>query len=244
VLVHATDEASLLHQLCDVIVRDGSYRMAWVGFVEPELNALRPAAHAGFEDGYLSRIANTLSDETGGPAITAIRSGRPAAYHDFTVNPDARSWRDEAVACGYKSALALPLESDGRVFGALTIYSSDEIAFDPSELSLLQELADDLAFGIKALRTRIDQRQAEQALRASRAEVLAMNERYARQEAALTTIMRRYASAPDDFMPIVREVTDLVTRTLEVAQVSVWRHDDRGTSTRCLDLCEWLDHRH
>ena len=68
-----------------------------------------------------------------------------------------------------------------------------------------------------------------------------MNERYARQEAALTTLMRRYASAPDDFTPIVREVTEVVARTLEVAQVSVWRHDDRGTSTRCQDLFEWPD---
>ena len=76
------------------------------------------------------------------------------------------------------------------------------------------------------------------------AEVVAMNERYARQEAALTTLMRRYASAPDDFTPIVREVTEVVARTLEVAQVSVWRHDDRGTSTRCLDLFEWPENLH
>jgi signal transduction histidine kinase/PAS domain-containing protein/ActR/RegA family two-component response regulator len=71
------------------------------------------------------------------------------------------------------------------------------------------------------------------------AEVVAMNERYARQEAALTSLMRRYAAAPDDFTPIVRDVTEVVARTLEVAQVSVWRHDDRGTSTRCLDLFQW-----
>jgi PAS domain S-box-containing protein len=55
VLVHATDEASLLKQLCDVIVRDGGYRMAWVGLADAEADVVRPAAHAGFEDGYLER---------------------------------------------------------------------------------------------------------------------------------------------------------------------------------------------
>ena len=244
VLVHATDEASLLHQLCDVIVTDGGYRMAWVGFSDPERNIIRPAAHAGFEDGYLSRVPISLSDETGGPAVTAIRMGCPAVYHDFSIDSDEISWRAEADARGYKSGVSLPLEHGGHVSGALTIYSSDEVAFDASELVLLKELADDLAFGIQALRARVDQRQAEQALRVSRGEVVAMNERYARQEAALTTMMRRYASAPDDFIPIVREVTDIVARTLEVAQVSVWRHDDRGTSSRCIDVFQWPDNVH
>ena len=504
VLVHATDESSLLHQLCEVIVSDGGYRMAWVGLSDPNAETVaRPVAHAGFEDGYLERLTASWSGEGGGPTAAAIRSGRPVVCHDFIADPDAGSWSEEAVARGYKSAVALPLETEGRVFGALTIYSSDDVAFDASELTLLRELADDLAFGIQALRTRINQRLAEQALESSEAllryfikytpaavamfdtemryisasdrwisdyrledqaltgrshyelfpdvsedwkavhrrvlagaverreedpfprsdgtmdwleweirpwrkvdavgkadgaiggliifaqvitarkrseqalresqsklvmamemaglahwemdmstrlftfdegmftqlrttsareggltigfdeylkrfvpaedrgilrkfagraeaatdrrynaqvehrirradgsigvvqvrasfekdsagrvvrvyganlditerkraaaEVVAMNQRYARQEAALTTLMRRYASAPDDFTPIVREVTEVVARTLEVAQVGVWRHDDRGTSTRCLDLFEWPENLH
>jgi signal transduction histidine kinase/CheY-like chemotaxis protein len=73
---------------------------------------------------------------------------------------------------------------------------------------------------------------------------VAANERYARQEASLTTLMRSFVSAPEDFTPIVREITEVVARTLEVAQVGVWRHDDRGTSTRCQDLFEWPELRH
>ncbi|HVQ13143.1 MAG TPA: PAS domain S-box protein, partial [Vicinamibacterales bacterium] len=34
VLVHATDEATLLREICQVMVRDGGYRVAWVGFDE------------------------------------------------------------------------------------------------------------------------------------------------------------------------------------------------------------------
>ena len=33
-LVHASDESSLLHQVCEVIVRDGGYRMVWVGMAD------------------------------------------------------------------------------------------------------------------------------------------------------------------------------------------------------------------
>jgi signal transduction histidine kinase/PAS domain-containing protein/ActR/RegA family two-component response regulator len=329
VLVHATDESSLLHQICEVIVRDGGYRLAWV----------------------------TLSDSA--EAGTA----RPVAY--------AGPW-SESAAQEARPALALPLESEGRVLGVLTIQSGEGAAFDTAEQSLLRELADDLAFGIQALRTAINRRQAQQALHDSQsklvmatdlaglapweldaktntfilderiytqlgttaereggivmdadeyvrrfipredhhilqdfvakanaatepgytaqfehrvrrvdgtigviqvrasylkdangrllkvyganqditerkraaAEVVAANERYARQEASLTTLMRGYVSAPDDFTPIVREITEVVARTLEVAQVGVWRHDDRGTATRCQDLFEWPEMRH
>jgi PAS domain S-box-containing protein len=499
VLVHATDETALLRQVCNLIVTDGGYRMAWVGLADPDSDdPVQPVTHAGFEDGYLEEVPmSSADDESGGPTVTAIRTGRPSVCHDFLSDPDAGPWSEEAITRGYKSALALPLESEGRVFGALTIYSGDEVAFDIAEITLLRELADDLSFGIQALRTRINRHRAERALESSEAllrqfikytpaavamfdtemryisasdrwladyglagkeiigqshyemfpnvkeewkavhrrvlagavercdedtllrpdgrldwlewevrpwrtpdgviggliifaqvitarkrseqafresqsklvmamdmaglahweldaetglltfdermltqlgttlareggltmpmdqyvkrfiphgdrailrefaaraesiedpryaaqlehrvarvdgstgvvqvralfqkdaagrvvrviganlditerkraaaEVVAMNERYARQEAALITLMRRYASAPDDFAPIVREVTEVVARTLEVAQAGVWRHDDRGTSTQCLDLFVWPDHRH
>jgi hypothetical protein len=60
---------------------------------------------------------------------------------------------------------------DGRVFGALTIYSSEDVTFDAAEVTMLKELADDLAFGIQALRTRISQRLVEEALRTSQSKL-------------------------------------------------------------------------
>src|SRR5262245_56784848 len=196
VLVHATDESSLLNQVCTVIVRDGGYRLAWVGLADSaDGGAWQPVAHAGPWGQDLS--ADTLAD-----AVTRV--GQAAA--------------------------SLRLESDGRELGMLNIYTADDGKIEGAELTLLQELADDLAFGLQALRTAASQRQA--------------NERYARQEASLTTLMRSYVSAPDDFTKIVREITEVVARTLDVAQVGVWRHDDRSTSTQCEDVFEWPRIRH
>ena len=48
-------------------------------------------------------------------------------------------------------------------FGILTIYSTEPNAFTPDEMRLLEELAGDLAFGITALRTRTERKQAEEA---------------------------------------------------------------------------------
>jgi signal transduction histidine kinase/HAMP domain-containing protein len=80
-------------------------------------------------------------------------------------------------------------------------------------------------------------RQAEDALRSA-------NERYARQEAALTTLTATDVSGPDDFITIVRGTTEVVAKTLSVAIAGVWRHDEGGTVTRCQDLFEWPSSTH
>ena len=58
--------------------------------------------------------------------------------------------------------MALPLIDDAKAMGALTIYAHEANAFDTNEISLLQELADNLAYGVTALRTSAQHRQAEE----------------------------------------------------------------------------------
>ncbi|HXH65549.1 MAG TPA: ATP-binding protein, partial [Mariprofundaceae bacterium] len=68
---------------------------------------------------------------------------------------------------GYQSSIALPLKSGGDILACLAIYAGEPDAFAADEVSLLEKLADNLAFGIDVLRMRDERRQAEQALRES-----------------------------------------------------------------------------
>ena len=52
--------------------------------------------------------------------------------------------------------------ADGKAFGALTIYSGESDPFSNEEVRLLSELANDLAYGITAIRLRIAHAQAEE----------------------------------------------------------------------------------
>ena len=74
-------------------------------------------------------------------------------------------WRAEALKRGYASSLAIPLLIDSAAFGALTIYAAEPEAFGAEEVTLLTELADDMAFGITTLRTRIERARAEEEIR-------------------------------------------------------------------------------
>jgi HD-GYP domain-containing protein (c-di-GMP phosphodiesterase class II) len=65
-------------------------------------------------------------------------------------------WRDAALKRGYAACIALPLRIASGNLGALTLYAAEPEAFDAEEIKLLQELADDIAYGIVTLRTRAE----------------------------------------------------------------------------------------
>ena len=68
----------------------------------------------------------------------------------------------QAIKRGYASSLVVPLKEGDKVFGAITIYSREPDTFAEGEVSLLTELAGDLAYGIGALRMRAAHAQAEE----------------------------------------------------------------------------------
>jgi len=178
-LIRATAEQTLLSEACRIICEVGGYRMAWVGYKEEDAHrTLRPAAWWGHEDGYLTRVNISWGDnEFGqGPASLAIRLGRPTVLRNTQTDIFIAQWQEAATQRGYASILGAPLRAEGKPFGSLTIYSAKADAFDGEEMMLLQQMADDLAFGIIALRGRAERNHAEQALRASEQELKSSQE--------------------------------------------------------------------
>jgi signal transduction histidine kinase len=171
-LVRATEEIELVQAICRILVGDGGMRMAWVGYRDenPE-HRIRRIGNAGFEDGYLDSIDVVWADvPTGqGPTGVAIRTCDLCWTDDIAIDPHFRPWRDEALKRGYGSALALPLKSDGMAFGALTVYADRPHAFDEQARWHFTELANDLAYGVVAIRTRADRARVEAELRRAEA---------------------------------------------------------------------------
>ncbi len=170
-VVRAREEPHLLHKICRIIVDIGGYRLAWVGFAkQDEAKTVQPVAQAGYEEGYPDTLNITWADtERGrGPTGTAIRAGKPIVVKNILTDPNYTPWRAEASKRGYESGIALPLISNGQTFGTLNIYAEEPDAFDAEEIKLLMDLADDLAYGIMALRILANRKQAEEELRNSR----------------------------------------------------------------------------
>jgi signal transduction histidine kinase len=167
-LARFDDERALLAEVCRLAVDIGGYRMAWVGYVKDD-GALKiePMAHAGAESGYLSQVQLSWAKAPSpncGPAADAIRRREVCECNVAEAAAEGQFWASAALARGFANVLSLPLIHNDEVFGALAFYSADPQSATIKEIWLLQELADNLAFGIDNIRSRQWRQRVESAI--------------------------------------------------------------------------------
>ncbi len=163
-VIHYDKEQNLLDEVCRIITEVAGYRLAWVGFkLNDKMKTIKVAAQSGYEKDYLGNINLSWSDtdEGQGPTGTAIRTGKANFIRNIMEDPRYEMWRDSAVERGYCSSIALPLKSKGKAFGALNIYAAEPDAFDKDEVHFLQDLTDDLAYGIESLRSQNERKKLD-----------------------------------------------------------------------------------
>lgn len=190
-LVRARDEKELLDTICGHLVELGGYLGAWVGYAEHDDDrSVRPVTMSGIPDNAFAASLTQVSwadTETGRcPTGTAIRTGEVVVAHDVRTNPCFAPWRETAFPSELNAAAALPLTAGGEVLGAISLYARATEAFDDPEIALLRELADDLAYGIQALREAAAKRRMEQELLLGRQAVDASNDGIMITDSSLT----------------------------------------------------------
>lgn len=159
-LIHATDEQQLLDKMCRIIVDNGGYLKAWIGRARDQQD--RPIdvlAHAGMTEEDLTTLTCSRGADAPGciPAVDAVRDKR------VTISRDAHTVDAQHLAPGHQTPhaiIALPLRLDTHQ-GVLNIYAEEHHAFDDQEVRLLEEMADDIAFGIHTLADRARRQSAE-----------------------------------------------------------------------------------
>ena len=166
-LLRASDMQTLLDDVCRLAIEKGGYRLAWIGYAEhDDAKSISVQAKAGPSLDYLDDLAISWGDTPlgSGPTGRAIRTGAPVTARFILTEPAYHPWRRAAMAHVFQSSIALPLRFEVVVFGALTLYATEPDAFDDSETQLLEEVADDVAFGIEVVRTRGARDEAEKNL--------------------------------------------------------------------------------
>ena len=157
-VVRATDEQELLDHVCQLIVEAGGYPLAWISLAgQDACKSVRIAASYGDKDFHLSKVRFSWDGEQAigrGPTGSAIRTGRTQLSLACQSNPMLEPWRELIQQLGIESAVALPLTRDDEVVGALTISGHELEAFGEAEIELLEELASNLSFGLRALNAR------------------------------------------------------------------------------------------
>lgn len=88
---------------------------------------------------------------------------------DVRSEPAYADLRDRMLAHGFHGVISLPLRQDERTFGLLYLYAPEVLHISPEEARLLQQLANDLAFGITSLRARKEQQRLPSVLKVAAA---------------------------------------------------------------------------
>ncbi len=166
-LVHAVDEHELMDDISHILIENGGYRYTWVGYSDEKHNGtISPVAYAG-EGGKFQLALNDAVTHGGSDALAldALQRAKAVILRDLSKSEDPfQEWSEAALASGFAAAVALPLVSKGDIFGVICIFSVEVNDFDDAEIELLQEMAGDLSFGIRTLRSRAKRMQAETAL--------------------------------------------------------------------------------
>src|ERR1700730_10076852 len=257
-LVRATEEYELLQSVCRILVEDGGLRMAWVGYRElNEDKTIRADPQAGHEPCYLGRINVTWADnERGrGPTGTAIRTGTACWTRDNLTDPNLAPWRDEDRRHGYASSISLPLMSHGQAFGALALHSKEPDAFTEGAIKQYTDLANNLAYGGMALRTREERQRAENEIRQLNAslekrvaertvELVESNNQLKRAQEELRQRSEQMQIHRDVLLELARSdnlslekalqrICSQAAATLEVARVSYWSLQEDSSAIGC-----------
>ncbi|WP_200153212.1 GAF domain-containing protein [Chromatium okenii] len=166
-VVRLRDPALLYHEACRIAVEVGGFQMAWLGAVDAQSGALQPLAHAGAVADYLDQLQLSLRDDTRqhGPTLLALEHGQAVVCNDIATDPCMEPWRERALALGYRSSAAFPLRISGTVRGTFNLYAATPGFFDIKELRLLNELTQDLSFGLEFIDNERQRKQAEEAVR-------------------------------------------------------------------------------
>lgn len=169
-LIRADEIGKLLQSICSIAVDIGGYQSAWVGFaMEDAAKTIIPMTRAGRDGGLLDSI--TLSWDEGQPGGQGmpgqvVRGGKYLMANDLSENNLSGPWLNAARSLGYRGVVCLPLRDDHRTFGVLVLSRAGPLEANEEEAGLLNELADDLAFGIVTLRGRAERRRLQEAVMA------------------------------------------------------------------------------
>ncbi|MBN2790173.1 MAG: PAS domain S-box protein [Candidatus Delongbacteria bacterium] len=169
-LIDSIDENDYFKNICDNLVDFGGYKIAWIGLIKhDEIQSIEPLTYTGLPIGHFENeiaIKGRMSwkfkgDSSTGPTARAVNQKSAVVCNNILTDPKYESWRKEAKKRGYNSQISLPLVVDEDIVAILIILSENPDAFQNKEIKFLEELSNDISFGIKSLRLKKAQKEIE-----------------------------------------------------------------------------------
>ncbi len=169
-MVRVNSEDDLCAGICRILTDEIGFACCWMGRITPDSPVIQPVHVSGVDPAQMAGQQFTLDDSPFGNSAEsrAARSQNVQVVNDIAQDARCAPWWDWAKQIDCQSVCALPLKLDQQVFAVLAVYARDIHFFNDDILQLLNEIVDDMVFGITALRERTRRKATERALAAEK----------------------------------------------------------------------------
>ena len=166
-IVRMETEESLFPLVCRLAVDFGGMTLASIGMVNEESGLIESVASYGNGSDYLRNILISVNEafpEGRGPVGTALRESRIVVINHFIQNEMTKPWHHQAKQFGWKSVGAFPIMRGGKPFSVLSVYHTEENAYDKEAISLLDEMTRDISFALDGFDKALEKQEISNAL--------------------------------------------------------------------------------
>lgn len=151
-VVSATDEHTLLQRACQFISESRDYQLVWIAQIENQkVQELVWVGPTGYD------LEHCLADAHA-PCNRAMETMMPVVLDPILESKTrGESWQKQAIEAGFRTAASFPMRNGGAIYGTLNVYLTQPFAIARTEVRILEDLADDLAYALVSIRAREQQ---------------------------------------------------------------------------------------
>jgi PAS domain S-box-containing protein len=150
-IVRMGNREELLRTVCRIAVEDGGLRLATIVLTDEAhrhplmADSYRAAAESptGFDN-----ALDEFADAGRGLSAETLRSGKLVVVNDIVSDKRTVPLHETARLAGIGAMAVFPLRHGGVTIGALEVYAYTAGFFEPEILRTLEEMAEDIAFGL------------------------------------------------------------------------------------------------
>lgn len=167
ILLRTSSESELLDEICRVIVDVAGFNLAWIGMVNgKDVQHVHEVKQYGCGVTCMD-MELLMQDEKAwlkSPGSIAMKTGKPAVFKDMAASDCFSGYWVKTCDYDCVSVVGFPLIVGEKILGVLLVYASIANAFEDEQISLMMKMADNLAYGLVALRDKSDRQKLQRQL--------------------------------------------------------------------------------
>lgn len=193
-IVHVKDVDTLFRKSCDIALKFGKYKMAWIGSFDKAQNRIVLLDSCGIAEQEIKSFTDQPY-ENEDPEEYVLRTGTYFLCNNSKQALGINSWKQYAEKHNIGSFIVLPIKKSGHIFGTFNLFATELNYFGQDDITLLKEITGDISFALDMFEKAERHEEAEIELQKNFAELEAVSNQ---QSAILNTLPASIALLDND----------------------------------------------